>query len=211
MMNARIRVKICGITSLDDALMAAQAGADAIGFVFYPNSVRYIAPYAAREIALRLPPFITRVGLFVDAGRERVTEIINSVPLDLLQFHGNEDPSECSAFDRPYIKAVPMQTPLDVLAYTQRYTDAVGVLLDSHGGGKVGGTGETFDWNTIPAQLAQPLILAGGLKPGNVAQAIAHVRPWAVDVSSGVESAPGHKDPALIRSFINEVRRVEFT
>lgn len=194
---------------MEDALAAAEAGADALGFVFYARSPRAVTPEAAREMALALPPFVNRVGLFVDAAPETVAAILEAVPLDLLQFHGDECPADCVSFGRPYIKAVPMAEGLDPLAYMDTYPHAAGFLLDSHGNGKMGGTGQTFDWDRIPRDLRRCLVLAGGLNPDNVAEAVRRVRPWAVDVSSGVEARPGIKEPARMQAFVNEVKRVD--
>lgn len=201
----RTRVKLCGITRCEDALAAVSAGVDAIGLVFHAASRRHVAAEQAAAICRVLPPFVTAVGLFVDAEPERVREVLARVPLDLLQFHGAEAPEYCAAFGRPYIKAVPMRDTDDVSAYARRYPDARGLLLDSHGGGRIGGTGEAFDWQRIPSRLDRPLVLAGGLNPDNVAAAIRQTRPWAVDVSSGVEVSPGIKDNDLIQAFMHRV------
>lgn len=205
----RTRVKICGITRLEDALAAAGAGADAVGFVFYAKSPRAVSPQRAREMALALPPFVSRVGLFVDAPPETVSDILETVPLDLLQFHGEEAPADCARFGRPYLKAVPMADGGDPLACMDRFPHAAGFLLDSHGNGKTGGTGVAFDWDRIPRDLRHCVVLAGGLNPDNVAEAVRRVRPWAVDVSTGVEVRPGVKDPSRIQAFVNEVKRVD--
>jgi phosphoribosylanthranilate isomerase len=202
---ARTRVKICGITRVEDGLAAAAAGADAIGLVFYPRSSRWVEPAAAANIVAALPPFVTTVGLFLDAEAGFVREVMARVPLDLLQFHGAESPSYCNGFGRPYIKAVPMAETDDVAGYARRFGEARALLLDSHGGGRIGGTGERFDWERIPDTPGKPLILAGGLDPANVAEAIRRVRPYAVDVSSGVESARGIKDTVLIQAFMQTV------
>ncbi len=209
MATPRTRVKICGITRMEDALAACEAGADALGFVFYARSPRAVTPEAAREMALALPPFVSRVGLFVDAAPETVAAVLDVVPLDLLQFHGDECPADCASFGRPYLKAVPMAAGLNPVAYMDTYPHAAGFLLDSHGNGKTGGTGQTFDWERIPRDLHHCLVLAGGLNPDNVAEAVRRVRPWAVDVSSGVEARPGIKDPARMQAFVNEVKRVD--
>lgn len=201
----RIRVKICGITRPEDGVMTARLGADAIGLVFYPPSPRFVSPEQARRIILALPPFITTVGLFVNAEPATVRAVLSVVPLTLLQFHGDEEPDYCAAFGWPYLKAVPMGAGADVYDYEQRFATAAGLLLDSHGGAQTGGSGHGFDWARIPAERHKPLILAGGLHPGNVAAAIRQVRPEAVDVSSGVEAAKGVKDGALIRAFLQGV------
>jgi phosphoribosylanthranilate isomerase len=202
----RTRVKICGITRVEDALAAAAAGADAIGLVFDPESPRYIDPKRAATIARALPPYITVVGLFVDAAPETVHEALRHVGLDLLQFHGNETPEYCRAFPKPYVKAIHMTPDVDLRAEDRRYADAAGLLLDTYSPAVSGGTGEAFDWGRIPSDLKKPLILAGGLTPANVAEAVRRVHPYAVDVSSGVESAKGIKDAAKIDAFIQAVR-----
>ena len=201
----RIRVKICGITRPEDGVMTARLGADAIGLVFYPPSPRFVNPEQARRIIMALPPFITTVGLFLNAEPATVRAVLSVAPLTLLQFHGDEEPDYCAAFGWPYLKAVPMGAGADVYDYEQRFATAAGLLLDSHGGAQTGGSGRGFDWARIPAERHKPLILAGGLHPGNVAAAIRQVRPEAVDVSSGVEAAKGVKDGALIRAFLQGV------
>ena len=206
----RTRVKICGITRVEDALAAAAAGADAIGFVFYASSPRAVNVQAARAICASLPAFVTTVGLFVDAEPNAVRAILEDVPLDLLQFHGAETPAYCAQFARPYLKALRMRDDIDVLAAEQQYSAARGLLLDTYRAGVAGGTGETFDWQRVPGSLCDKIVLAGGLAPHNVAAAIAQVRPFAVDVSGGVESIPGHKDVNKIAAFIAAVRRADF-
>lgn len=202
----RTRIKFCGITRPDDALAAARLGADAIGLVFTARSPRQLSIEAARAIALALPPLVTRVGLFMDNNATEVAAVLHDVPLELLQFHGNEDADFCRVFAKPYLKAVPMMDVGDVAAYAAWFPDAAGFVLDSHRAGAAGGSGRRFDWSRVPAGLGRPLLLAGGLAPGNVAQAIAAVRPWAVDVASGVESAPGIKDHDKMRAFVDEVQ-----
>lgn len=204
----RTRVKICGITRPEDALAAAQLGADAIGLVFHAPSPRAVEVGQARAICDALPPFVTRVGLFVDAPREVVAVTLAAVELDLLQFHGDESPADCEGHGRPWVKALRMKPELDVRAAVQRYAGASGILLDSYRAGQAGGTGTTFDWSRVPAGVGVPLILAGGLTPDNVAAAIGQVHPWAVDVSGGVEVRKGIKDRARMARFINEVARV---
>lgn len=201
----RTRVKICGITRPQDGVMAAELGADAIGLVFYPPSARFVDMETAQRIIAALPPFVMVVGLFVNAEPPAVRTVLESVRIDLLQFHGDEEPETCAAFGRPWLKAVPMGAGADVRDYEQRFASAAGLLLDSHGGQHTGGTGQCFDWAHIPAERHKPLILAGGLHPGNVAEAIRRVHPWAVDVSSGVESAKGIKDAQLMRAFLRGV------
>ncbi len=202
---SRTRVKICGITRPEDGVMAAQLGADAIGLVFYPPSPRFVTVDTAQQIIAALPPFVATVGLFVNAEPAAVRAVLASVPLTLLQFHGDEAPDDCAGFGLPYIKAAPMGAGADVLDYEQRFATAAGLLLDSHGGDKMGGSGQGFDWTRIPAKRHKPLILAGGLHPDNVAAAIRQIRPYAVDVSSGVETAKGIKNPELMRAFLRGV------
>ncbi|MFJ2361942.1 phosphoribosylanthranilate isomerase [Pseudomonas fluorescens] len=202
-----VRSKICGITRIEDALAAVEAGADAIGFVFYAKSPRAVSVQQARVIILALPPFVTTVGLFVNPSRCELGEILDAVPLDLLQFHGDEVVADCEGWHRPYIKALRVKAGDDIAAAVDAYPSASGVLLDTYVEGVPGGTGEAFDWSLIPQTLSKPLILAGGLTPENVADAVARVKPYAVDVSGGVEASKGIKDHAKIRAFINAVRR----
>ena len=210
------RVKICGITRPEDALQAADEGVDAIGLVFYDKSPRCVTPEQAAEICRTLPAFITAVALFKDEAADTIRQVLEQVPLDLLQFHGSESAEFCRQFGKPYIKALGMDVGMDVgmegdnnvSRMADAYFDARGLLLDSHAPGAAGGTGESFDWNTIPQDLPQPLILAGGLDVDNVAEAIRTVKPYAVDVSSGVESEKGFKDADLITAFMNKVRDV---
>lgn len=202
----RTRVKICGITRREDALAAAELGVDAIGFVFYASSPRHIDKVGARDICRSLPPFITKVGLFVNAIAEQVHETREFVGLDLLQFHGDEDPEYCHGFDQPYLKVVRMQTDTDLAEVASRFPRASALLLDSFIDGQAGGTGKTFDWAKVPAGLPMPVVLAGGLTADNVASAIKQVRPYAVDVSSGVEHAGGIKDASKMAAFMRAVR-----
>ena len=202
------RIKICGITRSDDALAAARLGADAIGLVFAPGSKRCLDVEKARAITESLPPFLQVIGLFMDQPEEEVSRIIEAVPLDILQFHGLEEPRYCRRFGRRYVKAVGMANLEDPATVIDQYPDAAGILLDSHVHGKAGGTGKTVNWKQLPRVTALPVILAGGLDPDNVGEAVRTVRPFAVDVSSGVESSPGMKDPVLMQAFIEEVRRV---
>jgi phosphoribosylanthranilate isomerase len=204
-----IRVKICGITRVEDALAAVRFGATAIGIVFWKKSARYVTPAKAREIIAALPPFITAVGVYVDPDFDWVEETLSVVGLNLLQFHGNEDPAFCTQFPRPYIKAMRVRAGADLLQYATRYTGASGLLLDTYVEGEPGGTGHAFDWSLIPGELPLPLILSGGLHPGNITSAIQRARPWAVDVSSGVESARGIKDVEKIAAFMRGVRTSE--
>ncbi|MFJ4373897.1 phosphoribosylanthranilate isomerase [Pseudomonas japonica] len=202
-----VRSKICGITRVEDALAAAEAGADAIGLVFYAKSPRAVNVQQAREIIAALPPFVTTVGLFVNASRCELNEILEAVPLDLLQFHGDETPADCEGYNRPWIKALRVRPGDDLEAACKLYARASGILLDTYVAGVPGGTGEAFDWALVPEHLSKPIILAGGLSPANVGAAIAQVRPWAVDVSGGVEQAKGIKDPARIQAFLAAVRQ----
>lgn len=201
-----VRSKICGITRVDDALTAAKAGADAIGLVFYAKSPRAVDVRQARQIVTALPPFVTTVGLFVNASRCEINEILDAVPLDMLQFHGDETPAQCEGFHRPWFKALRVGNGEDIEAEVARYANASGILLDTFVAGVPGGTGERFDWSLIPAALAKPLILAGGLTAENVQQAIAQVRPYAVDVSGGVEASKGVKDASKVMAFVGRVR-----
>mgnify|MGYP002700730563 CR=1 FL=1 len=203
-----VRTKICGITRLEDALAAAASGADAIGLVFYKKSPRYISPEAAASIIAQLPPFVTSVGLFVNESAEEIKQILNVVPLDLLQFHGSEVEAECICYNRPYIKAVAMKPGLDVSSVVNQYPCAQGILLDTYDVVLPGGTGKAFDWSKVPQKLNKPIILAGGLTPENIRQAVDVVNPWAVDVSGGVEESKGKKDHRLIQAFIEGVHRV---
>ncbi|PBP97077.1 phosphoribosylanthranilate isomerase [Pseudomonas congelans] len=200
-----VRSKICGITRIEDALAAAEAGADAIGLVFYPKSPRAVTVLQARAIIAALPPFITTVGLFVNASRCELNETLDAVALDMLQFHGDETPEECDGYHRPYIKALRVRAGDDIAGVCRTYRNARGVLLDTYVEGVPGGTGETFDWALIPDDLDKPVILAGGLTSANVAQAIAQVRPYAVDVSGGVEKSKGIKDREKILAFMSAV------
>ncbi len=203
------RIKICGITRVEDALAAARSGADAIGLVFYRRSPRHVVIGQARQLADALPPFVSVVGLFVNAETAFMREVLAAVPLDLLQFHGDETPEYCAQFLRPYIKAIRVKPGVDLLQCASDFHGAKGLLLDAHVEGTPGGTGTAFDWALIPGKLPLPVILSGGLNAENVAEAITQVRPYAVDVSSGVESGKGIKDAAKIAAFVNEVKRVD--
>lgn len=205
----RTRVKICGITRAEDGLAAARAGADAIGLVFHGASSRAVDPDRARAVVAALPPFITVTALFVDPSADDVRCVLESVPVDLLQFHGDEPASFCRSFGRRYLKALRMREGVDVSAAAKHYEDSAGLLLDAYREGVAGGTGERFDWDRVPRGLPLPVILAGGLDPDNVADAVTRVRPWGVDVSSGVERAKGVKDAHKIEQFIRGVHRVQ--
>lgn len=208
MNTLRTRVKICGITRVEDALEASRAGADAIGLVFAPSPRRVEIPQAAM-LRRALPPFVASVALFVNPSREEVERVIAEVQPDWLQFHGEESPEFCAAFARPYFKAARVRPGLNLVEYAALYADAGGLLLDAWSAEAHGGTGHRFDWGLIPADLPKPVILAGGLDAGNVAEAIRQVRPWAVDVSSGVEAGKGIKDAARIAAFMKEVRNAD--
>lgn len=202
----RTRVKICGLTSGADLAVAAGLGVDAVGLVFYPASPRAVAADLARSLLTSVPPFVTSVGLFVDAEPDAVRAVLAQVPLDLLQFHGEESPEYCAAFGRPWLKAIRMRPGVDAERLARLYGGAAGLLLDTYDPAAPGGTGRRFDWGLIPARLASRIVLAGGLEPANVADAIRRVRPWGVDVSGGVESAKGVKDPAKMEAFLQGVR-----
>ena len=199
-------VKICGITRVEDALAATRAGAEALGLVFYKPSPRYVTPEKAAEIIRAFPPFVTAVGLFVDPGADEVRAALAKAALQLLQFHGSETPEFCRQFARPYMKTVRMKEGVDLLQYARNYHDARALLLDSYVEGLHGGSGAVFDWNLVPRDLPLPVVLSGGLTVQNVVEAVRKVRPAAVDVSSGVESAKGIKDARKIAAFIKEVR-----
>lgn len=201
----RTRVKICGITRPEDALEAILHGADAIGLVFYPQSPRYVTPLQAAEIVKKVPAFITVVGLFVNAEASEISDILSAVHLDLLQFHGDETPMQCRQFSRPYMKAIRVKSDTNLVQYAADYADAKALLLDAFAEGVPGGTGQVFDWNLIPSNLSVPVVLAGGLNADNVTQAIQKVRPYAVDVSGGVEASKGIKDAAKISAFMRGV------
>lgn len=201
-----VRVKICGITRLEDVTACVEAGADALGFVFTARSKRFVDPEQAVVLAREVPPFVCRVGLFMNAEPAEVRRTLERVPLNLLQFHGDEAAGDCEQFDRPYIKAVSMAPGSDWRAVVNEHRNAAGFLLDSHAPGAAGGTGKVFDWDSIPS-IGAPVLLAGGLTCENVAAAVRRVRPWAVDVSSGVEDAPGVKNHLKVRQFISEAKR----
>ncbi|HSS47074.1 MAG TPA: phosphoribosylanthranilate isomerase [Burkholderiales bacterium] len=200
------RVKICGITRVQDGAAAGQLGAHAVGLMFYEKSPRFVSLETAREVIAALPPFVARVGVFVNPDEAQVRAVLDALRLDFLQFHGDEAPEFCRRFGAPYLKAVRVKKGVDLLQYASRYHEAKGLLLDAHSESVYGGTGEAFDWRLIPRRLPLPVILSGGLNVANVAAAILQVKPWAVDVSSGVESAKGIKDAAKIAAFIKEAR-----
>jgi len=203
----RTRVKICGITRPQDAEAAIQNGADALGLVFYAPSPRAVTIEQAKEIVSGLPPYVTVVGLFVNEEKERVDEVLSKVRIDLLQFHGDETPEECIPYSRPFTKAIRMRDGVDLNAEITRYSKADGLLLDTYRKGIPGGTGDSFNWELIPAELADSIVLAGGLTPENVEQAIRQVHPYAVDVSGGVEMENGIKDREKIAAFMRGVER----
>lgn len=203
------RVKVCGITRSADARAAARAGVDAIGFVFYSASPRYISAASACILASEIPPFVSTVGLFVNASASDVFNTLNEVRLDYLQFHGEETPEYCAQFGVPFLKAVRVRADVNLLQYANSYSGAKAILLDAYVEGAHGGTGQRFDWQLIPPALPLPVILSGGLSPDNVTAAIRAVRPWAVDVSSGVEIAKGVKDAKKIEEFMRGARNAD--
>ena len=203
------RTKICGITRVEDALAVARSGADALGLVFYEKSPRYVTVPQAAELARAVPPFVTVVGLFVNPTEDDVRHVLRLVPLDVLQFHGEETPEFCAQFGRPYLKAIRVRDGVNLLQCAAHYRAAQGLLLDAYIEGTHGGTGAVFEWSLIPEELRSRIILSGGLDESNVAVAVAQVRPYAVDVSSGVEKAKGIKDAAKVAAFINEVKRID--
>ncbi len=201
----RTRVKICGITREEDAGIAVAAGCDAIGLVFYRPSPRYVSPEKAAQIVAGLPPFVSVVGLFVDAEPDEILQVMKRVRLDLLQFHGNESPEACERYDMPYMKAIRVKPDTNLLQCAEEFKHAQALLLDAFIEGVPGGTGQVFDWNIIPKTLQLPVVLAGGLSPDNVAHAVRQVQPYAVDVSGGVELNKGIKDAAKIAAFMRGV------
>jgi len=202
--------KICGLTREEDVDAAVAAGADAIGFVFYEKSPRHVTAARAAVLAARIPPFVTVTALFVNAGEDAIAAVLDQVPVNLLQFHGDESETECRHWARPYIRAARVRPGLDLVQYAAEFPSARGILLDAYVEG-YGGGGETFDWSVIPAALPLPVILSGGLTPNNVGEAIWRVRPAAVDVSSGVELSKGIKDAARIAAFAAAVRAADQT
>ncbi|MDD2774636.1 MAG: phosphoribosylanthranilate isomerase [Gallionella sp.] len=208
-MHTMTRIKICGITRLVDLQSVAHHGADAIGLVFYPPSPRNVSIDQAVELLVHLPPFVTVVGLFVNANAETVREVLSRVNLDVLQFHGDESPEYCEQFGKPYLKAIRVKAGVDLQQCATRFHRAQGLLLDAYVEGIPGGTGASFDWGLIPKDLPLPIILSGGLDGENVAAAIQQVQPYAVDVSSGVEASKGIKDEAKVTSFIHEIHKTD--
>jgi phosphoribosylanthranilate isomerase len=203
----RTRTKICGITQTKDALAAVNAGADALGFVFYEASPRFIDESSAGKIFKNIPPFINKVALFVNANSSYVNAVINKLSIDVLQFHGDEAEAYCRSFNKPYIKAIRMQETTDLNKVSKTYSSASGLLIDAFDATQYGGTGKTFDWGLLPKECSLPLILAGGLTTSNVHDAIKNTSPYAVDVSSGIEESKGVKDHQLIKQFMHEVNR----
>ena len=206
--SRRTRIKVCGITRAEDLRSAVDLGVDALGFVFYPPSPRHLTVERAAALVREVPPFVTTVGLFVNAEAAAVRNLLDAMPLQLLQFHGDEDAAYCRQFGRPYIKAARMRPGFDLLEYATSFPDASGLLLDAYAEG-FGGAGQVFDWRLIPDTVPLPMILSGGLDAANIEAAIRAVRPWAVDVSSGVESSKGIKDAARIAAFITGVRNAD--
>ncbi|MBW8830267.1 MAG: phosphoribosylanthranilate isomerase [Burkholderiales bacterium] len=207
-MNQRTRIKICGLTREPDLDAAIEAGADAVGFVCYAKSPRYIAIERVAELAKRLPPFVTPVGLFVNAPPSDIQAAINAIPQLVIQFHGDESAPDCDAVARPYMRAARMAAGFDLIDFVNQYPNAQAILLDAHVEG-YGGGGKVFDWSLIPRNVPRPVVLSGGLHAGNVIEGILRVRPWAVDVSSGVEAAKGIKDAAAIRRFCKAVQEAD--
>ncbi len=201
----RTRIKICGITRVEDAISAAEQGVDAIGLVFYALSPRSVNIAQAKAIVQALPPFVTTVALFVNPTSIEVNQVLASVRIDLLQFHGDEDEMACAQYGLPYLKAIRVKSDTNLIQYAHDFASAKAMLLDTYSDSAFGGTGETFDWKVIPKKLPKPIILAGGLNFGNVRQAIEQVEPYAVDVSGGVEQSKGIKDPVKIAKFVSAV------
>ena len=207
-MNQRTRIKICGVSREADIAAAVEAGADAVGLVFHPGSPRFVTAERAAQLTRTLPPYVTPVGLFVNAAQAEVERILALVPALVLQFHGDESPEACNAFGRPYLRAARMAPGFDLLDFARRFSEAQGLLLDAHVEA-FGGSGKVFDWSLVPRGVPHRLVLSGGLHAGNVGSGIRELRPWAVDVSSGVESARGVKDAAAIHAFCDAVREAD--
>lgn len=204
-----VRIKFCGITRVEDALAAVSLGADALGFVFYAPSPRYVDLTTATQIARQLPPFVCKVGLFVNASAAQVSQACDAVGLDVVQYHGDETPEHCADAPRPWIKAIRVRPELDIAQECARYSAASAWLFDTYDDKLYGGSGKVFDWHRLPQHNRRPIILAGGLSPDNVGQAIRSTAPYAVDVSGGIEAAKGIKDHDKMRKFIAEVKRCE--
>ena len=207
-MSARTRIKICGVSRPEDVAAAVDAGADAIGLVFHPGSPRYLTLPRAAALAKALPPYVTPVGLFVNAEPTAIAAAVSAIPALVLQFHGDETPAQCAAAGRPYLRAARMAPGFDLLDFARRFDEAQGLLLDAHVEA-FGGSGKVFDWSLVPRGVPHRLVLSGGLHAGNVGSGILELRPWAVDVSSGVESARGVKDAAAIHAFCDAVREAD--
>jgi len=203
---SRTRIKICGFTRIEDVSNAVALGVDALGFVFVESSPRCVKIDQVKELIQHLPPFVQTVGLFMSQTEQEIREVLHEIPLNLLQFHGDETPEFCEQFKMPYIKAIPMGGGVDPLDYAAQHAESIGFLLDSHALGESGGSGDIFDWKNIPQGFDRPLILAGGLNIDNVCEAVRQVRPYAVDVSSGVEVAKGIKDQEKMAAFVRGVR-----
>jgi phosphoribosylanthranilate isomerase len=207
-MSARTRIKICGVSRPEDVAAAVEAGADAIGLVFHPGSPRHVTLTQAAALVQTLPPYVTPVGLFVNAEASTLAAAVAAIPTLVLQFHGDESPAQCAAAGRPFLKAARMAPGLDLLDFARRFSEAQGLLLDAHVEA-FGGSGKVFDWSLVPRGVPHRLVLSGGLHAGNVGSGIRELRPWAVDVSSGVESSRGVKDAAAIHAFCDAVREAD--
>jgi len=207
-MSARTRIKICGVSRPEDVAAAVDAGADAVGLVFHPGSPRFLKLAEAEALAKQLPPYVTPVGLFVNAEPAMIAAAVAAIPALVLQFHGDETPTQCAAAGRPYLRAARMAPGFDLLDFARRFGEAQGLLLDAHVEA-FGGSGKVFDWSLVPRGVPHRLVLSGGLHAGNVGSGIREIRPWAVDVSSGVESARGVKDAAAIHAFCDAVREAD--
>ncbi len=203
----RTRIKFCGMTRQQDVQAAVKLGVDALGFVFVASSSRNIDVDHAKNITAAIPPFVIKVGLFMNAQVSEVNHVLKNIKLNMLQFHGDEDEEFCAQFELPYLKAIPMGSVGSAEGFAKQFKNATGFVLDSHSHGQMGGSGEPFTWNDVPKKLEKPIILAGGLTPDNVAEAIRTVRPYAVDVSSGIETSKGIKDTVKMEQFIKEVHR----
>ncbi len=208
-MQSRTRVKICGVTRLDDAMFAAGCGVDSIGLNFHRPSSRYLEIEEALRIRRSVPPFVTVTALFLDENEDWIAQVVHRLKPDCLQFHGTESVAECEAWGLPYIKAIPMASVDDIDAYAAGYALAQGFLLDSNAAGRLGGSGDTFDWSRVPENFSPPLVVAGGISPSNVADAIRRLQPWGVDVCSGVEKAPGIKSNDLVEALFCAVREAD--